>query len=568
MKLQLHLFKTFKCILFFLIGLHVTAQELEWAKQIGGNVNQESLDITLDASGNIYTTGWFDGTVDFNPSGDVFNLSATGSRDVFISKLDSSGNFIWAKRFGSFGYDQAYSIDVDDSGNIYITGWFESTVDFDPGLGEFNITSNGGYDAFILKLDANGDFIWAKNIGGSSYDIGYSVVGDANGVYLTGRFQGTADFDPNASVYNLTATGLIDVFTVKLSTAGDFEWATQYGTTNSNIGEAVEVDAFGNVYTLARFKGTVDFDPSATEFNLTSFGADDIAIVKLNANGDFVWAKQMGGAGTEEPTEMVIDANGNIYTTGYFSNVADFDPSAAQSMLTSQGSFDVFVSKLDANGDYVWAKQLGGTGSDDGKGLDVDNLGNVYLSGIFNGTLDADPSANGFPLASYGDDDVYVVKLDANGDFVWATHFGGVGEDLGRAVVVNKTTFDVYVTGTFEGVSDFDSSVSETTLTSLGFTDVFIAKLSGNNLSLIDDLNAFSFDFYPNPVANQLHIKSDSPIKGSIQILDISGRIINSWQLNMTGNISVLNMESLPTGTYILNLITGTTSYSRKILKL
>lgn len=568
MKLQLNVLKKLNLILLILFSLHAKAQELEWAKQIGGTENQEPLDIMLDNSGNVYTTGWFDGTVDFDPSNAVFNLSASGSRDIFISKLDSSGNFLWAKRFGASGFDQAYSIFVDDTGNIFLTGWFQETVDFDPGNDTFNLVFSGGYDAFVLKLDTNGDFVWAKKLGGSSIDIGYSIVANENGVYVAGRFQDTADFDPSASEYNLTANGLIDIFIVKLSTSGDFLWAKQYGTTNANIGEAVALDAVGNVYTLVRFKGTVDFDASIAVFNLTSYGGDDIAIVKLDNNGDFIWAKQMGGSGTEEPAEMVIDDDGNIYTTGYFTGTADFDPGTAQDFLISQGSFDVFVSKLDANGNFVWAKKIGGAGSDDGKGIDVDNFGNVYLSGIFNGILDADPSSNVVPLTAYGDDDVYTVKLDSNGDFVWGTHFGGLAKDLGRAIVVNKVTLDVYVTGTFEAVSDFDPSITETTLTSFGAKDVFVVKLSENSLSIADYVNSATFNSYPNPVNHQIHVETDVPVIGQAQIIDISGRIISTWQIDTGNKALILDVEFLPSGIYQLIITTDILLFSEKILKL
>jgi len=541
-------------LLFLSLTGFAFTQELDWAVQLGGLQKQEPLDITTDNQGNVYSVGWFEGTVDFDPGADEFNLTSNGTRDIFISKLDSSGNFVWAQSMGATGFDQAYSIYIDTAGNIFLTGWYSNTVDFDTGAGISNITSVGGLDAFILKLDTNGDFVWVKGLGGSSTDIGYSVISDDNGVYISGRFQNTVDFDPGAGEFNLAANGLIDVFTLKLSPVGDFIWVKQFGTLGTNIGEAVALDASGNVYTLARFNDTVDFDPGSGTANITSFGADDVAIVKLDNNGDFIWVRQMGGPGSEEPAEMVIDQSGNIYTTGYFSNTADFDPSANQELLSAQGSFDVFVSKLNANGDFLWAKKLGGTGANDGKGIDVDNSGNIYLSGIYNGVLDVDPSASEMLLPSYGSDDAYAVKLNSNGDLIWATHFGDTNSDLGRAVVVDKTTEDAYFAGNFQDTITFDDTNSFT-LTSLGQSDVFVAKISESSLSLYETAKN-AFQLYPNPAETIITIKTNSAKVNAIEILDTTGRIVKRYNYIQSNEKHQLNISYLKTGCYFIKIKT------------
>jgi len=186
------------------------------------NVYGEVNAVALDSSGNIYSTGNFQGGVgDFDPGAAVYNLTPTGSTaDVFISKLNSSGEFIWAKKVGGLvGNEGARSIYVDSSNNVYVTGIFYGTVDFDPGVGVFNLSATGfNQDIFILKLDSNGDFVWAKKLGGSSNEDAYSVTADSSGnVYTTGRFLdiGDMDFDPGAGAYNLTSNSY-DVFISKL----------------------------------------------------------------------------------------------------------------------------------------------------------------------------------------------------------------------------------------------------------------------------------------------------------------------------------------------------------------
>ena len=122
--------------------------------------------ISSDAIGNIYTTGYFAGTVDFDPGNGITTLDPTGA-DIFVHKMDSSGNFIWARSFGGIGEDRGLSLKVDDLGNVYTTGAFNGTADFDPSTGTANLTSNGFQDAFVSKLNANGDFVWVKQMGGS-----------------------------------------------------------------------------------------------------------------------------------------------------------------------------------------------------------------------------------------------------------------------------------------------------------------------------------------------------------------------------------------------------------------
>jgi hypothetical protein len=153
--------------------------------------------------GDVYTTGIFQDTIDFNPGTGVANLSAVGEEDVFILKLDANGNFLWAKSFGGIEMDQGYSIAIDAEGNVYTTGYFIDTVDFDPGTGVTNLSAVGGKDIFILKLDPNGNFVWAKSFGGIE-GIGIAIDGMGN-VITTGYFSDTVDFDPGTGVMNLTS---------------------------------------------------------------------------------------------------------------------------------------------------------------------------------------------------------------------------------------------------------------------------------------------------------------------------------------------------------------------------
>ncbi len=381
-----------------------------WAKAMGGiGSNDGGSSIALDGSGNVYTTGYFFGTSDFDPGAGVFNLTSAGFEDIFISKLDASGNFVWAKSIGGAYQDNGSSIALDGSGNVYTTGYFFGTVDFDPGAGVFNLTSAGNYDIFISKLDASGNFVWANAMGGPNYDYGYSIAIDGSGnVYTTGDFDGTADFDPGAGVFNLTS-GYYDIFISKLDASGNFVWAKAMGGASFDRGSSIALDGSGNVYTTGNFSGTADFDPGAGVFNLTDAGYGDIFISKLDASGNFVWAKAMGCADPNGGSSIALDGSGNVYTTGYFVGTVDFDPGAGV-FITSAGLEDIFISKLDASGNFVWANAMGGADSDYGYSIALDGSGNVYTTGCFFGTADFDPGAGVANLTSAGNYDIFVAK--------------------------------------------------------------------------------------------------------------------------------------------------------------
>src|SRR5258706_3225361 len=389
--------------------------DLLWAKSMGGVSDDFGLSITTDSSGNVFTTGSYQGTADFDPSAGTANLSSAGIGDIFITKFDSSGNLVWAKSMGGTADDASNAIAVDASGNIYTTGYFEGTADFDPSAGIFNLTNVGGDDIFVSKLDSNGNFVWAKSMGGTSAEAGRGIGLDTNGnVYTTGFFQVISDFDPGVGTFNLTPAGSLDIFISKLDSNGNFVWAKSMGGTSLEIGLSIILDSSGNVYTTGFFNSTVDFDPGAGTYDLTSVGAGDIFISKLDSSGNFIWAKGMGGTSDDLGRGIAVDSSGNVYSTGFFSSSADFDPAAGTFNLNSAGLNDVFVSELDSSGNFVWAKGMGGTDEDFGIGIALDSSTNVYTTGFFGGTADFDPGVGIANLTSTGLNDIFISKLEAS----------------------------------------------------------------------------------------------------------------------------------------------------------
>ena len=385
-----------------------------WAKSIGGPGLDRARSITNDASGNVISVGEYAGTVDFDPGVGTFNLVGIGLTDIYISKLDASGNFVFAKTVGGASvYNSGISVVLDGSSNIYYTGWFAGTADFDTGVGVFNLVAAGSMDCFVSKLNSAGGFVWAKNMGGSGgSDYGYSIALDASGnVYTTGWFNVLTDFDPGPGTFNLTPAGVDDIFISKLNSAGNFVWAKQIGGVSYEFGCAVAIDATGNVITTGGFQGTVDFDPGIGVFNLASGGGNNIYVSKLDASGNFVWAKSMNGTGTTDAGRaIVVDASNNIYLTGWFSGATDFDPGVGVYNMSPIGSNDIFLSKLDPSGNFVFASRFGDVSDDQGKSIVLDASGVIYTTGYYGGTIDFDPSVNVFNITAQGQD-MYVLKI-------------------------------------------------------------------------------------------------------------------------------------------------------------
>ncbi|MBO9201301.1 MULTISPECIES: MBG domain-containing protein [Niastella] len=471
-------------------GIVCNAQPFyNWAKRIGSSNADLGNSITVDASGNVYTTGNFVGTGDFDPGTGIQNLVSAGASDIFISKTDAAGQLVWAKRMGGASGDYGNSIAVDASGNVYITGYFSGTADLDPGPGMQNHTAVGFFDAFISKLDASGNFVWAKSFGGLLGEQAGSIAVDGSGnVYTTGIFNSTVDFDPGAGINYLTSAGGGDIFISKLDAMGNFVWAKSIGNAGSDNSESLEVDASGNVYTTGYFQGTVDFDPGPGTQPLTSVDDRDIYISKLDASGNFVWVKQIGGASYDVGYSIKVDASGNVYTAGFFQGTVDFDPGMNIHNLVSSGLTDVFILKLDAAGNFIWAKPLGGGGSDWAHSIVIDASDNVYLSGYFEGTVDFDTGTGTHTLTSAGGFDVFVIKLNYWGNFVWAGRMGGSGNDYGQSISVDVSGSNVYTTGYFQGTADFDPGANTENLVSAGDFDIFISKFSTTpNLTIIAD---------------------------------------------------------------------------------
>lgn len=521
------------------------APVFEWAKGMGGTMESLGYSVGVDGGGNVYTVGTFGGVVDFDPGSGVFNLTAVSFEDMYILKLDSIGNFVWAKQFG--GDAVGFSIKVDWNGDIYATGHFGDTIDFDPGPGVFNLIPTS-MNVFILKLEASGSFVWAKSIRGtgtgSSFGSGLakSITTDTNGnVYVTGYSRGMLDFDPGIAVYNLTSVGGGDVFILKLDSLGNFIWAKLFGGSSSinyDFGEGVAVDDIGNVYTIGNFPGTVDFDPGAGVYNMTSSGGNDIFVLKLDSSGNFIWVKILGGVGDDHGASIVVDTNENVHTTGYFDLTADFDPGSGTYNLTASGYIDVFISKLDINGDFVWAKKVGGGYIDIGLCNTLDIIGNLYITGYFFNTADFDPGSALLNVVSNGGGDIFILKLNSAGNFIWVKSMGGSSDEMGMSIVLDAFGGNIYTTGSYSDIVDFNQNAGLYNLVSAGGTDIFVHKMSQPPVGIQEyNSNSNFISLFPNPTTNNFTIETINPT--NISIVNLLGQELFNSKIDKSQTIDV-----------------------------
>jgi len=426
-------------------------------KVFGGTNSEIPWSLTLDSSNNVYTTGFFQGTVDFDPTGDTDNHTSNGSYDVFMTKTNSDGTYGYTKTFGGTGLEYSYGVTVDSSNNIYVTGQYQGIANFNFTGGTDNHTSNGSYDIFVTKITSNGTYGYTKTFGGTGYDFGYSVVTDnSNNIYVTGQYQGTIDFDFTGDTDNHTSNGVDDIFITKLNSDGTYGYTKTFGGTGYDIGNSLAIDSSNNSYVTGCFEGTVDFDFTGGTDNHTSNGSYDMYLLKMNSDGTYGYTKTFGGTGVECGYSLAIDSSNNFYVTGWFESTVDFDFTGGTDNHTSNGSRDIFITKINFDGTYGYTKTFGGTSAEYGYSLTLDSLNNIYVTGDFGNTVDFDPGAgvvNKTTNSAY-DFDSFVLSLKNDGSFSWVKTFSSnEGSDgYGLGVSNNK----IYVTGDFGVTTDFN----------------------------------------------------------------------------------------------------------------
>ncbi|MDX1462713.1 MAG: SBBP repeat-containing protein, partial [Marinirhabdus sp.] len=498
--------------------------------------------------------------------------SSNGSRDVFVSKLNTAGDYIWGLSFGGSGEDSALHMFVDSEDNIYITGVFNDTVDFDSGTGVFELTSQGNNDGFLVKLDTEGNFIWAISLGGNMLDTIKSIAFDSSqNILITGYFQETVDFNPGPNTENLTASGDRDMYVLKLDTNGQFEWVKQFGGTSVEDGifsNGIAIDTSNNIVIAGSYEGSVDFDPSTAVAQETTNGLGDIFILKLDLNGNYLWNIAFGSSEDWDTAySIVIDNFNNIYISGSFSNEMDVDPSNDIFLLnTPSGQENAFAIKYSGNGALSWAKSIGGAQFTRSYNMTLDNEQQPLISIKYTGTVDFDPGVDESFLTSNGGFDVGVLRLNDHGDFNWARSMGGADTDFPLSITTDSQN-NILTAGYFYEIGDYDPSSDIFNLTSAGGKDAFIVKLTNGLLgtNAIDQIPAITL--FPNPTDRDISIDLGGLTEHvEVQIYNLNRQLVGAEQFSNINSVTIPITGAA--GVYVCRLsINERVQHTFKILK-
>lgn len=555
-----------------------------WAKQIVANGWDEAHAVTTDAAGNVYVTGRFQhGTgVDFDPGPGTFFLTAsTPGIESYILKLDPNGNFLWAQKIGGNGGDYGFGIAIDGDGDILLGGAFQATVDFDPGAGVFNLTPAGGQAVYVLKLDANGNFIWARDIGSASFCYGLTLDNN-NNVITCGYFSGVGDFDPGAGVFNLTAAANTDMFISKLDVNGNFVWAKRIGGPVNDVAYgALATDAAGNVFMATPFLGTLDVDPGAAVFNLTSSGNTDAMLVKLTAAGDFAWGRKWGAASSDEAYALDTDASGNVYVGGSCSGNVDFDPGPAEFFLNG-GSGDGCIVKYSNAGTFLTAARTVGNGGSTILSMLITPANEILSTGIFGGTCDFNPGTGVFNISAPNGSDVFINKLDQQGALpLTLLDFSGDAQRDGNLLKwktsqeINTKDFEIEWSDNGQRFSTIGvKPAAGNSNSTLQYNYLHTTHIDGDNyyrlkMQDIDDHATYSptikintkiaapvITIFPNPVVDIMEMKIQAPKNGNIifNLYSADGKLVSTISFNLVkgSNLHSWDLRSIAAGKYFM----------------
>lgn len=458
-------------ILALLLVMPALSNAQFWMQKAGGLTVDEGYDIAVDGNGNSYTTGYFSGTATFG----TISLTSSGLSDIFIVKTDNQGVIQWAEKAGGTSTDRGLSIDIDASGNCYVTGIFNGTANFDG----TNITSAGAEDVFVAKYTTAGALDWVSSAGGAGADIGNGIAVDNSGnVVVTGEFKGTSTFGANTITSTNNST---DVFTTKLSSTGTFTWVEQGSSSQTCRGIDVAADGAGNVYITGQFSDSITFDQTQNNTMLNV-----IFVVKYNSAGVEQWFRLIGGGASNITKAIAVDNGGNAVVTGDFTGNATVFAGSNPS-ITGTYANRIFIVKFSSSGGVSWTKSASSESATEVSCINLDNSGAVYIGGSFECRFDeyADQFGEG-TFNSVGNKDIFVSKYSSAGAWQYSRNVGSRSDDYCYGIDANSAG-NIHFTGSFKGALNIPTSPNFVDLSSWPNVDC------GTNASYCGDNNYGSF---------------------------------------------------------------------------
>ncbi|MBL4708884.1 MAG: T9SS type A sorting domain-containing protein [Flavobacteriales bacterium] len=555
-------------IILLFLPLWVNGQSNGWLLNFGSQGSDRATAITEDKFGDIITAGIINDTVIFTWGGINYTLFPWRG-NCFIIKQDLNGQLIWLRHIGGAGSVNVQDVDTDAHGNFYLTGSFRDTADFNPTSNNFDLISNGSKeDIFVAKYDTWGNFIWAKSIGGLGFDFASTIkIDNDSNVFIAGAYEGAIDFDPGANVHQVNGSSVQDAFVLKLDYAGNFELVYQFGGIGVDFCSDFEVDSHGNLFLTGAFQNQVDFNPNSSIDTLSSIGNLDAYLIKIDSAFTFQWVKRVGGSMQDVALALELDNMHKIYLVGTFEGSCDFDPGIGINQLIANNKQDGFVLKLDSLGNYLWVNKIGGKEDDQVVDVAVDQLYNVYVTGLFGDTVDFNrDTAVLFNLIAQGNYDHYIHQLDSVGAFSWVQQYSGSVSSNSNKILIDSKN-NLYATGGFEGTVDFDPTTGINNKTAVGQQDVFIQRIKLNTVvgfSTMSQLAAEDIEIYPNPSQGIVHVELKERYNEiQVRVFDITGSLIKEFDIEDSNSFTI-DIEG-ERGLYIIEVILN--GSLRKIVK-
>lgn len=568
------------------IGMQAQNVTLQYGQSVGGDSEHGELarGMVTDDNGNIYITGIFHDTVDFDPSEGTTQLTSTGDDDVFIAKYDANGNLVWAHNILLFaetntsGEERPTAIAIDENNNLYVTG--ESSI----GL--------AGY--FVSKWDTNGTKIWTKSLFTDNFEndiTPFDIEASGGVVKIVGRTAGTNDFDFLETETHNNTTNAVDGFIHAIDYDGNFLWVKDLQSSLRSEFTGIATDSDGNIFVTGAFTGAIDTDFSQeTNILSTSVPDPDVSagfLIKYSPDGELIWNRLLLNMDDSSVVfnTLTTDTEDNVILTGsIIGTIQIINNGEVETVFTNIANFGTYITKFSSVGDLSWTYHISGTESNFNLPFDVatDECNTIYISGEFRGICDFDTSDSDFIMSSqsFSKDDVYVAVFSDEGSLSGAFQIGGTGNpeflDLNSHMPITVKNNSLTIAGTYVGGLDLDPSSGTTEVvsvnqagTSIPSRDFFIAKYTLNTgciLSLNDYKEANTFTISPNPAHESFTITLGNDYNGyDIYIYDVTGKCVLQ-KTNLSGITNTININNLTSGLYLVKLQTGEKTTSKKVL--
>lgn len=578
--------------IFFLVSLFSNSQDLQyiWSSKIGDSTSNSQVHpkgVAIDSYNNKIICGTFSGIHDFDPGPGVhqmntYNTNSTST--IYIIKLDSLNNFVWAYSYGATGFMWNYGFVVDSAGSIYTYGYYEGYLNYDPQNTPGSIAATGwNADSYLLKLDSNGNFDWIKSWGSYAMDgIQNIQIDEDQNFYALGFYSDSTDVDPGPGTYMMYESIPSDNghYIAKYDHDFNLLWAKQYESPGIINPYSITLNATDEITLTGRYLGVMDFDMSSGSDIDTSDSYDMFTHV-MDRSGNHKWHHSIEGPGDEHNGACVIDSHKNRYILGSFQSTMDFNPDGAPNIIElapqPAGYSDSYIMKLDSLGNVVWTKAIQGSGSSEAQGLKLVS-DQLIIFGSVNATTDIDPNSGLILIEPpyMVNNLVFIEKLDSNANVLWHEEFlsnstfnisdfqidqnnhyffmgylaGNVDIDPGSNVV--QLSHNMISTATYLAIlGELPCSQLGTNLSSI--TNATCSTSGGATASGVYGIPPYSYSWLTNPPSNGSDLITDTCGLYFVKVTDANGCVdTNSVYMNGPVSGSSIDLDvNLVTSTFV-----------------